>query len=548
VTTLPTPANMAVIATSLRGLRAPLERGTGRAGQQLEQAIQALDGLGGCFQALESELHGAAHAAAIGQLEHASTALRGIDGLIRAERQALEQMQGQLLAIGGSLGQLDATVRAVGMLTVTAKVCASGLGAMGEDFSAFTSEIARLFDLSRRSLEGFQQAVLRLQEDLQGGLARQATFARQQADAIQSVPAALAEGVAAVSRRLRAGAEAAGALREQTEALGRQTAETILALRSEDSVLEPLEQVGQALLALPPVLEREAMTVEQRGIIAADSCHRQSARLLGVAEMQEVWWLRLAESLRALAAEARRIATAGAEACGAAERRGGMLGMLEPQLRQATVLLRDFRAAQAEVEGVARGIATAVAQLVAHISTVRGLETDLRLMSLNMTLKSGRLHDAGRTLHTIARELRTCADQTTQIVSQITRDLSSVTALAQEHAQRGRLAEEVELEGLDGVMSGAMASLGGAGRQMSQARSTLEEGGGTAVTALEAALAALAEAGIAPALRDLSRRLVASVGERVPSEAEVAAIRHLLPAPLAHGRARALPVLEDSLA
>ena len=523
MTTFPTPANMAMMATTLRGLRAPLERGVGRAGQQLEQAIQALDGLGGCFEALEAELRGAGHAAAIGQLEHAATALRGIDGLIRAERQALEQMQGQLLAIGGSLGQLDATVRAVGMLTVTAKVCASGLGAMGEDFSAFTSEIARLFDLSRRSLEGFQQAVVRLQEDLQGGLARQASFARQQADAIQSVPAALAEGAATLSRRLQAGAEAAGELREQAVGLGRRAAEAMLLLRSEDAVPGSLDQISQALVALPP--GRDAALVEQSGGVA-DTCRRHSARLLSVAEAQEAWWLRMTESLRALPAELRRVAATGTDICGAAERRGAVLGMLEPQVRQAAVLLRDFRAAQAEVEGVARGIATAVAQLVAHISTVRGLETDLRLMSLNMTLKSGRLHDAGRTLHTIARELRTCADQTTQIVSQITRDLSSVTALAQEHAQRGRLAEEVELEGLDGVMSNAMDSLGGAGRHMNQARAALEDGSSTATTALEAALAALVEAETAPSLRDLAHRLTAGMG----------------------GRGRAVPVLEGSLA
>lgn len=517
MTTFPTPANTATMATALRGLRAPLERGVGQAGQQLGQAIQALDGLGGCFQALEAEMRGTGHAAAIGQLEHAATALRGIDGLIRAERQALEQMQGQLQAIGGSLGQLDATVRAVGMLTVTAKVCASGLGAMGEDFSAFTSEIARLFDLSRRSLEGFQQAVVRLQEDLQGGLARQAGFARQQADAIQSVPAALAEGAAALSRRLQAGAEAASDMREQVGELGRQAAEAMLLLRSEDGTLDTLEQVGQALLALPAGRGAEPW---------GEAGHRHAARLLGVAEAQEAWWLRLTESLRALPAELGRVAATGAEICGAAERRGGVLGMLEPHVRQAAVLLRDFRAAQAEVEGVARGIATAVAQLVAHIGTVRGLETDLRLMSLNMTLKSGRLHDAGRTLHTIARELRTCADQTTQIVSQITRDLSSVTALAQEHAQRGRVAEEVELERLEGVMGSAMGSLGGVGRQMTQARVALEDGNGTATTALHAALAALADTEIAPALRDLARRLTAG----------------------SKGRGQVVPVLEGSLA
>jgi hypothetical protein len=547
VTMLPTPAKMAAIASTLRGTRTPLERGVSRTGQQLEQAIQALGGLGDCVQALETALRGPTHATAIGQLEHATATLRCIDGMIRAERQALEQMQGQLLAIGGSLGQLDATVRAVGMLTVTAKVCASGLGAMGEDFSAFTSEIARLFDLSRRSLEGFQQAVVRLQEDLQGGLARQATFARQQADALQTVPTALADSIGIVDRRLRAGAEAASDIQEQAAALVRQASEAVGALQEIGGTRQRTELVEQALLALPPLLADAAVEEAQKSVVAATASHRQSALLLAAAEEHEALCQRLDDSLRSLPMEARRIAVLGAEAYGAPERRGSFLGSLESHVRQAQVLLRDFRAAQAEVEGVARGVSSAVAQLVAHISTVRGLETDLRLMSLNMTLKSGRLHDAGRTLHTIARELRTCADQTTQIVSQITRDLSSVTALAQEHAQRGRTAEEVELEQLEALMSGAMDSLGGVGRQIAQALAGVEDGSGTAITALGGAANSVAEADIAPALREAARQLVLCAGGPAPAEAEMAAIRHLLPAALAHAP-RPARVLEGSRA
>ena len=503
---IPCPG-LTAIAHDLRQAHAPLEADFSAAGRQLERAAGSLGGLGRCFDELGTQLRGPQLQDAIAQLERAAGQVRGIDAVLRVERQVLERMGGQLGTIGGALGRLDSTVRAVGMLTVSAKVCASGLGESREDLSAFTTEIARLFDLSRQSLEKFQHVVVQLQEQVRGGLARQDGFARQQAEALQGIPGWLAEGVGAVDRRLRAGAEASTEVSARSAAIARRVAESVMALQIADTTRQRVEHVEEAVLAL--ARHRMPDDAADAALVRAHVCHLQSALLQNAAQEHAAQCEGVDGALRAMAADARAICQLGHEAYGSNERRGSLLGPLEATVRQAQALLREFRTAQAEVDGMARGIASSVTQLVSQIATVRGLETDLRLMSLNMTLKSGRLHDAGRTLHTIARELRTCADQTTQIVSQITRDLSSVTALAQEHAQRGRLAEEVELEGLDGVMGSAMDSLGTAGRQMSQARAALEDGGSNAATALEAALAALAEAGIAPALRDLSRRLTA---------------------------------------
>jgi len=522
------PAGLTAIAQDLRLAHAPLEADFSAAGRQLERAAGSLGGLGRCFEALEDQLRGPQLHGAIEQLQQASGQVRGIDAVLRAERQALEHMGGQLGAIGAALGRLDGTVRAVGMLTVSAKVCASGLAETREDFSAFTSEIARLFDLSRRSLEGFQHAVLRLQEEVRGGLARQDGFARTQADALQGIPGWLADSVAAVDRRLQAGAEASAEVRLRSAAIARRVAESVMALQIADTTRQRVEHVEHAVSALAGH-NMPAAPVDA-ALVLAQVCHLQSALLQDAARDHAQQGERADAALRGMAADARAICQLGAEAYGAGERRGSLLGPLEATVRQALALLREFRVAQAEVDTMSRGIASAVAQLVRHIATVRGLETDLRLMSLNMTLKSGRLHDAGRTLHTIARELRSCADQTTQIVAQIADDLTSVTALAQDRASRGRSAEEAALDQLDQLIGGAMERLEDTGQQIGLALATLEDEGGGAATALAAAAAALTATDLPGTLRDAARRLLELAGGQPPDEATLERIRPLLPA------------------
>ena len=524
---IPCPG-LTAIAHDLRQAHAPLEADFSAAGRQLERAAGSLGGLGRCFDELGTQLRGPQLQDAIAQLERAAGQVRGIDAVLRVERQVLERMGGQLGTIGGALGRLDSTVRAVGMLTVSAKVCASGLGESREDLSAFTTEIARLFDLSRQSLEKFQHVVVQLQEQVRGGLARQDGFARQQAEALQGIPGWLAEGVGAVDRRLRAGAEASTEVSARSAAIARRVAESVMALQIADTTRQRVEHVEEAVLAL--ARHRMPDDAADAALVRAHVCHLQSALLQNAAQEHAVQCECVDGALRAMAADARAICQLGHEAYGSNERRGSLLGPLEATVRQAQALLREIRTAQAEVDGMARGIASSVTQLVSQIATVRGLETDLRLMSLNMTLKSGRLHDAGRTLHTIARELRSCADQTTQIVAQIAEDLTSVTALAQDRVDRGRSAEETALDQLSGLIAGAMTRLEDTGQQIGLALVTLEEEGNGAATALAAAETALKAVNVPEMLRAAAARLLALAGGPAPDEAKVARIRPLLPA------------------
>ncbi|MCQ4159447.1 hypothetical protein NON00_05855 [Roseomonas sp. GC11] len=526
-------AGFLTMATTLGASYTPLERSFSLAGQDLERAATALGGLVNCFEGLEQDLRGPALVTALAQLDQAADSVRNIDGIIRAERQVLDRIFALLQAIAGHLGHLDGTVRAVGMLTVTAKVCASGLGALGEDFSAFTREITRLFDLSRTSLAEFLQVVTRLQEKLQAGLSRQDNFARQQGDAIQNIPATLSQSTAALQQRMQAGAAASGEVRARSAAMAQAVSEAIMALQVADATRQRIQHVEEVIGGLPSLLSGPAMPEADRPLVRAHVCHLQAALLRHAAEEYEAHAGRVDGALDRLSQEARAVLQIGTEAYGqGGERRGNFLAAVETSVRHALGLVRDFRTAQAEVAAVAQDITASVLQLSEHIGLVRALETDLRLMSLNMTLKSGRLHDAGRTLHTIARELRSCADQTTQIVGLITRDLTSVTELAQNHAQRGQTAEERALADLNTLMAGAMDALGGVGRQIGTALASLEQGGSGAAGALAQARERLAAAGIAAILHRVAGELDGQAGGGSLSEEELSRIRPLLPASL----------------
>ncbi|HWL82226.1 MAG TPA: hypothetical protein VNR89_14855 [Roseomonas sp.] len=520
-------ASLTAIASSLRDAYSPLEANFTATGRQLERATGALGGLGRCFEALEGQLRGPQLAEAMGRFEQAAGQVRGIATVLHAERSMLEGMHRQLASIAGALNQLGSTVRAVGMLTASAKVCASALDETREDFVTFTDEIVRLFELSRRSLGEFQHAATRLLENVQSGLTQQDGFARQQAEALQSIPGWLAESTAAVEQRLRAGADASTEVRARSAAMARQVAESVMALQIADSTRQRVEHVEAALIAL--LKHAEPAEAAEGALVLAHVCHLQAAQLLSAAEEHAAQVQRVDAALNALAQDARHICAVGAEAYGSGPRRESFLGPLEENVRQALTLLRDFRAAQAVVDGMVRGIASAVAQLAGHIKTVGEVETDLRLMSLNMTLKSGRLHDAGRTLLTIARELRTCADQTTQIVALLTQELTSITGLAQDRATRQPTPEEAALEHLDGMMSGAMEQLQAVRLQITQALTTLEAEGGEAATALRAAAANLGVADLPAMLRATAAKLVALAGGPPPDEVVLATIRHLLP-------------------
>jgi hypothetical protein len=78
---------------------------------------------------------------------------------------------------------------------------------------------------------------------------------------------------------------------------------------------------------------------------------------------------------------------------------------------EALSLLESFGAAEAEADRVIGSVYDATASLSAHLRTVQSLEADIRIMSLNTTLKCSRVGEEGVALGQIAQELRVYAGE-----------------------------------------------------------------------------------------------------------------------------------------
>lgn len=499
------------LVADLANAQGPLETGFKAAGTELERASLALGSITGNFDALVAELRSTALTTATRDLELVGNRVQGMTVTTKAERQLLERLLGSLGQIASNLATMTSVIRTVGALTVNAKICAAAIQDGAGDFSGFIAEITRLFGVSRQSLVVFGTEVERIRTELQAALATQDSFEKEGAEAMQAIPAWMADSVTAVARRRDAGLRTSLIVQQRVQHAGQRTGEAIMALQIADSTRQRIEHVQDVLRKLDGVLAQgEAALTPEGGrheILSNHICRLQAAQLRDAAAEFEQQTQRLTSALQALATDAGHICVLGTDINGgSSEGPGGFLGELERVVGQASRLLRGVEAGQAKADAMAQHVASAVGRLVGHIDTVRGLESDLRLMSLNMTFKSGRLGDQGRTLYSIAQEIRNCADQTTRISALIMDDLTSVTTLANSHLQQERHGGEGAAP-LDGMMAEAMANLGAAGRSITEAIGALEQHGQVAAAALAAAARLTTAGNVEGILRRVAGRL-----------------------------------------
>jgi hypothetical protein len=157
----------------------------------------------------------------------------------------------------------------------------------------------------------------------------------------------------------------------------------------------------------------------------------------------------IAASLGEIAGDAREIASLGQQTTASGGYRpGSFLSDLEADVQHARSLLEDLRSTQTASDTVMTGVLDTTKALVRNISAIQSLESDIRLMGLNTTLRSSRLGSEGRALTVIAQELRTCSNLTATEAEAVLADLDAMVAAASTASgvdQTQRLAEVTEL-------------------------------------------------------------------------------------------------------
>jgi methyl-accepting chemotaxis protein len=431
-------------------------------GQGLEASIATIDGLTATFKTLMEELGSSALVQATEDLSQVSARIGALANAPRDNEAVLGRITGLTEAMTGRVGRMRKAVKAVDVLAVNAKIAAAHLGNGGEGFSTFAEEITRAMKVAEENLDGFAEQLALMSERLRAATASQRALAQQRDQAIRTIPDQLARSVAAIAGRRRQAEHTASEIQHKTVQVGQRVGSAVMAMQIGDTSRQRIEHSEFALTLIARLFGRRSSAAIDfdLGAVPAEEKHRllgavsalSLAQLTDTAEELDAQVGEIAASLGELAGDAREIASLGQQTYSSdGAQAGSFLSELEEDVRHARALLEDLRGAQTEGDAVMAGVLETTKALVRNISAIQSLESDIRLMGLNTTLRSSRLGNEGRALTVIAQELRTCSNLTATEAEAVLADLDAMVEAA--GASSGidperRLAEITELTGI----------------------------------------------------------------------------------------------------
>ncbi len=415
-------------------------------GQRLESSINTIDGLTATFKTLMEELGSDALVQATADLSQVSARIGALAHAPRDSEAVLGKIAGLTEAMTGRVGRMRKAVQAVDVLAVNAKIAAAHLRTGGEGFATFAEEITRAMKVAEENLDGFAEQLDAMAERLKAATANQRALSQQRDQAIRTIPDQLARSVSAIAGRRRQAESTAAAIQQKTVEVGTRVGTAVMAMQIGDTSRQRIEHSEFALTLVARLFGRATRSAVDFDLAAvpAEEKHRlldaigalSLAQLTDTAEELDDQLGEIAASLGQLAGDAHEIAGLGQQTYssdGAQSGRvaaGSFLSELEEDVRHARGLLEDLGNAQTEGDGVMAGVLETTKALVRNISAIQSLESDIRLMGLNTTLRSSRLGNEGRALTVIAQELRTCSNLTATEAEAVLADLDAMVAAA----------------------------------------------------------------------------------------------------------------------
>lgn len=454
-----------------------------RIGEALSGAVAVFGKLTDGMYGLAGQLHGEHADRAVANLEQA---LRGAGRLAENDDQTsplllrLNQLTGEA---GKQLLQLLRILTEVAALAINGKIQATHVANRGLDFSVFTSEVDRLSKIARAATERAAERLETVSVCVASARAAAAGFERNEGRELTVVRQRLGDSLTQLAARRRMSAEAAETTAAHSQQISRRIAATVAELQINDNVCQRLEHVRIALRALEKVAVGESVAVggggwpaqtpaDRRGELAGVGARLLARQLRGGADDYQREVEGLIRNLKALASDA---AVVQAEAEAAFSGSGGGLFMQEmaQDIARAGDLLHAYAAARRRAQDVVDQVSNGFQAMAADLATIRSIDTDMRIMGLNATLKCGRLGDDGRALGVVAHELRAyskrteeCSRVLSELLAQILELSKSLNAASEtEHAVEKTIPLEVmsnsvaALEALGGSLTGALAAL-----------------------------------------------------------------------------------------
>ena len=465
VTIDPRAARLRTIAEGLAAPRRDIESGFTAVGSRLSDAAATINRLTRVFDALPHALEGAEVAEATGSLRAVADAARSIGQNYADEKVQLQRLLTEVQAAHTPIGELQRTIKMMGIVSINARVTAAGIVGENEDFAVFTTDIAQLSASASQTIQDFSQSYQRVINDVQNASRQREQFDRDHANTLAELADSLEHALLAVNeqrqRSLAGSAETSKVSRQIAAKIGG----AVMALQVGDSTRQRMEHVEAALLELA---ERPSDTPEDPTIGVISALQQAQVTDAGRTFEQEV--NAAADALTALAGEATAMMQHSRGLYGG-DNGSTALSALNHELKAAVEVLRSFERERQKLERMASAVESTVRTLLTHVEAVQDIEANMRLVSLNAAVRCAQLGPRGAPLTVIAVQLRELTSETVVSAEAAMQRLNSAATLVEAFVAgadgAGHL-EEIEREAshavdllsrLDNLLAEALGSL-----------------------------------------------------------------------------------------
>ena len=460
-------------AAKLQSASTSIETSFLEVGRRLSGSIEVLERLSVRFGSLQAELESPEMQGATQRLARVAAQIAELDDARQGESQALGDLTGIAAGLRRRINEILREVRTIDVLAINARIIAAGLGAAGTDFVDYIGEVAEPLDLARTNLQRFQDDLKEAQDHLHSAGRSETAFGQRYAQTIATIPRQLADDIAMIASRRQIALAAAAEVAVKSRQLGNDVGKAIAALQVGDATRQRLEHASHlaALItrALDPAGDARLeapdepwsdLSEDERVALAAAGCALQAAQLTDMASEFGHNGDTAQASLQALTQKAGDILRGGSVVYGAdGSGDAPFMAELEQDVGEAQALFAGFRAARERADQALGSVLEIAKRLATHIRTVRDVETDIRIMGVNATLKCDRLGSIGRSLNAIAYEVTASSGRTASQAGAANADVDRILAAANSVAGAASAEKMEKIAAVTNAMTASIEAL-----------------------------------------------------------------------------------------
>lgn len=476
-----------------------------KVGARLGDAIPGLSDLAGLFETLSLSLESDEFHAAGLDLQAVARDIEATGNELDDESKALAALLGLNKGIATQITNLSASVRTIAALIFNVKIEAASLQQSADNMIDFADGLQRLVIKAQRALDEYQSRHNKLYGLLQRSCETQTRFQKGHQARLLSIAAEIVGSLEDVAERRREIASALAEIGAQSQHIGMQIGQGVVALQVGDSTRQRIEHAHKALHVAADGLEAgptshiwaglvDAQDEIEPDSIAARICRLQSLQVDAALDDFAREMNNIESLLQGLSDDAGELATRGKALFGSnSSGANSFLEDLEQKLKAAHDIIDECRRARAVVDQATSSVGVTMADLNERAAGLAEIVVDMTMIGMNAILKSSRLGQRGKGLNIIAQELRNCATGVVLGIKALPPALQEVITFVEQFSEAGRAHNAEHMTALGERMSVAIASFRLSGAKMTDALTRLGKDTEGVRTILDEATSRLAD-------------------------------------------------------